>query len=61
LWHDFDVNDRSTYPKVMASVQVKDANGRVAEGDSRELFSRDNLVAESPVIAWRYIKAAGVK
>ena len=60
-WHYFNENERSTYPKVVAPVQVRHASGRIAEGDSHELFSSDHLLAESPVIAWRYIKPAGLQ
>jgi hypothetical protein len=59
-WHDFDENDKSSYPKVCARVQVKHVNGRVAEGDSFDMLARERLIAESAVIAWRYIKAAGL-
>jgi hypothetical protein len=60
-WHYFNENERSTYPRVVALVQVKHASGRIAEGDSHELFSSDHLLVESPVVAWRYIKPAGLR
>jgi hypothetical protein len=37
-WHSFDPNYRSTYPKVNAPIQVKYANGSLAEGDCRKFF-----------------------
>jgi hypothetical protein len=31
-WHDFNAEDRSTYPKVDAAVQVRYDSGSEAEG-----------------------------
>jgi hypothetical protein len=38
-WHSFDANDRSTYPKMSSAVQVKYADGGVAEGYTLDFFS----------------------
>jgi hypothetical protein len=55
-WHSFDPNYRSTYPKVNSPVQVKYAKGSVAEGDRRKFFPREELLSDSLIVGWRYIK-----
>jgi hypothetical protein len=52
-WHEFDPNNRKTYPKVEAPVQVRFDDGRLEEGDSRRFFP----VKKSSIEAWRYIKS----
>jgi hypothetical protein len=56
VWHDFDSDNLDTYPEVNARIQVKHANGQLGEAYSLELFSLNRIAAESPVVAWRYIK-----
>jgi hypothetical protein len=55
-WHSFDPNYRSTYPKVNSYIQVKYANGSLAEGNCRKFFPREELLPHSLIVEWRYIK-----
>ena len=55
-WNVFNPRDRKTYPKVDAPVQVRFENGKIEEGDSRIFFPRAELIPDSSIIAWRYIK-----
>jgi hypothetical protein len=53
-WHPFNVEDRKTYPKINAPVQVRDSDGNRFEGDFLKLVSRTRVFGESPIISWRY-------
>jgi len=55
-WHGVDVNDRSTYPKVNAPVQVKYADGSLDFGYALDFFPSFKAAPESPITGWRYIK-----
>jgi hypothetical protein len=55
-WHVLDPNDRETYPKVNAPVQVRFEDGKLAQGDSRMFFPQLKLLTTSAINAWRYIK-----
>jgi hypothetical protein len=56
-WHEFDPNDRKTYPKVEAPVQVRFDDGRTEEGGSQMFFPVKKLLPGSSIKAWRYIKS----
>jgi hypothetical protein len=56
-WHDFNPEDRSTYPKVEAAVQVRYGSGSEAEGYRDDFFPHCNLLSGSTIVNWRYIKA----
>jgi hypothetical protein len=55
-WHTFNPSDRKTYPKVSAPVQIRFADGKVEEGETRMFFPQENLLPCSSIQAWRYIK-----
>jgi hypothetical protein len=55
-WHNFDPNDRGTYPKVAAPVQVRYADGQQIEVN----FFRSILSPHSQITGWRYIMAKGI-
>jgi hypothetical protein len=56
-WHVFDPTDSRTYPKVDdAPIQVRFADGKLEEGDSRMYFPQTKLLPSSSISAWRYIK-----
>ena len=59
-WRAFDPADRSTYPKVDASLQVKFENGRIEEGPASEFFPGTGLLPVSSIVAWRYIKGKAI-
>jgi len=55
-WRKFNPNDRGTYTTVAAPVQVRFADGKFEEGQSRIYFPRVDLLQCSSITAWRYIK-----
>jgi hypothetical protein len=55
-WNAFNPNDRETYPKVNAPVQVTYEGGRVGEGFSLDFFPASGLLSGSLITRWRYIK-----
>jgi hypothetical protein len=55
-WHVFDPTDRVTYPKVSALVQIRFADGKFQEGDSRTFLSFTKLLLNSSITGWRYIQ-----
>jgi hypothetical protein len=60
-WHEFDPKDRSTYPKVDSPVQVRFADGALADGTCHAFFSRNKMLAESRITRWRYVKDKAVR
>jgi hypothetical protein len=60
-WHNFDANDRSTYPKVSSPVQIKLDNGRMYEGDGLIFFPSVGHLPGSLIVNWRYIKNRAMK
>jgi hypothetical protein len=52
-WHDFDPENRSTYPTVNAPVQVRYEHGNMTEGKSFKSFLQPPVL---PITGWRYIK-----
>jgi hypothetical protein len=56
-WHTFNSRDRQTYPKVNAPVQVRYHSGRVSVGFSHDFFPASDLLPDSLIKDWRYIKA----
>lgn len=48
-------------PNPKVSARVKHANCQFIEGEALDLFGRDRLIAESTLVAWRYIKRAALK
>ena len=61
-WHDFNPDDISTHPKANSSVQVKFANGRQADGVwVNGGFFQVDVLPESPIARWRYIKNFATK
>jgi hypothetical protein len=57
-WHAFDPNDRNSYPKVVAPVQVRFEDGTLEEGVSLTFFLHRKQLPTSSIRAWRYIKGA---
>jgi hypothetical protein len=55
-WHTFNPRDRKTYPKVNAPVQIRFADGKFEEGQSRMFFPQTDLLPCSSITAWRYVK-----
>jgi hypothetical protein len=56
-WHDFNAEDRKTYPEMNTSpVQVRFADGTVEEATGFDMIVR--YKPKAFVIAWRYIKSA---
>jgi hypothetical protein len=53
-WHEFDPNNRGTYPKAAALVLVH--GGRLVEGFSCYIFTRGKTMPDLPIKSWRYIK-----
>jgi hypothetical protein len=60
-WHQCDVTDEGTYPKVSARVQVKFEDGRMEEGDSSAFFPRVGHLPASAIVGWRYIARLEIK
>jgi|HubBroStandDraft_6_1064221.scaffolds.fasta_scaffold246469_1 hypothetical protein len=60
-WHDFNANDRRTYPKVYSPIQVQYANGRKSEGDFLKLLSHVRMLHEPAITGWRYIKEERIR
>jgi hypothetical protein len=60
-WHDFNPDDRSTYPKVASAVQVKFADGQRVEALSFTVFMSANPLSRSQILGWRYIKDIAVQ
>jgi hypothetical protein len=57
-WHDFNAEDRRTYPEMRASpIQVRFADGTVREATGFDIIFRNEPKAS--VSAWRYIKTSG--
>jgi hypothetical protein len=57
-WHDFNAEDRKTYPEMNASpVQVRFANGATEEATGFDMIVRNK--SRASIVAWRYIKASG--
>jgi hypothetical protein len=56
-WHDFNPHDPQTFPKVNAPIQVRYKSGKVNVGYSRDFFPGSELLSDSPIKGWRYIKA----
>jgi|HubBroStandDraft_4_1064222.scaffolds.fasta_scaffold1808018_1 hypothetical protein len=56
-WHTFNLRDRKTYPKVDAPIQVQYESGQVSVGFSHDFFPAWDLLPESLITCWRYIKA----
>jgi len=54
-WFPFDVNDRRTYPQLLAPAQVLFADGQTSIGDFLRLLSRVRLQKKPPIVRWRYI------
>jgi hypothetical protein len=54
-WHAFDPDNRTTYPKVDAPVQVRYANGLHIEAMMALAFF-SKVDAFSTITGWRYIK-----
>jgi hypothetical protein len=59
-WHDFNPEDRSTYPKVDAAVQVRYDGGSEAEGYRDDFFPLCRRLSDSTIVNWRYIKATDI-
>jgi hypothetical protein len=55
-WHDFNPTDRSTYPKMVAPVQVKLAGGQQIESTSFKHI----LSSDVQITGWRYIRQKGI-
>jgi hypothetical protein len=60
-WHDFIPEDRSTYPKVGAAVQVRYNSGSEAAGYRDDFFPRCHLLSGSTIVNWRYIKVKDIE
>jgi hypothetical protein len=57
-WHDFNAEDRKTYPEMNTSpIQVRFANGTTEEATGFDIIVQNKL--KGAVTAWRYIKASG--
>jgi hypothetical protein len=56
-WHDFNAEDRKTYPEMNTSpVQVRFADGTIEEATGFDIILNNKLKAS--IVAWRYIKSA---
>jgi hypothetical protein len=55
-WHSFDLADRSTYPKVNAPIEVRDAMGAMYEGDFLKLVSEARQLLKPKITGWRYVR-----
>ena len=59
-WHDFDAENRDTFPQVMDSpVQLRFVNNFTVDFESFRIFLQSKAFHKVPVVAWRYIKAPG--
>jgi hypothetical protein len=59
-WHDFNAENRDTYPQVMDSpVQLRFVDGFSIDFESFRVFLQSKVFQNVPVVAWRYIKAPG--
>jgi hypothetical protein len=54
-WHDFNPADLTTYPRVVAPIQVKLADGRQMEAASFKHIS-----STPQIVGWRYIRQKGI-
>jgi hypothetical protein len=59
-WHDFNAEDRSTYPKVDAAVQVRYDSGSEAEGYGGDFFPLCQRLSGSTIVNCCYIKAKDI-
>jgi hypothetical protein len=55
-WHDFNAEDRNTYPEMNTSpVQVRLSDGTTEEATGFDIIVQNKL--KTSVIAWRHIKS----
>jgi hypothetical protein len=55
-WHTFGRHDPRTHPKVNSPMQVKYANGNLAEGETLDFFDPTAQAPESPIVGWQYLR-----
>jgi hypothetical protein len=55
-WHPFNSQDRQTYPKVDAPIEVRYGSGTVSVGFRHDFFPASGLLSDSLITGWRYIK-----